>query len=324
MSNDTYVQAWTSLSADAFLEAASVAPFNAAGGGDVLASVLFKIPGLAFPTGDDNFNNLPWHLWGNVDGGPGTEGWALELIDDDGIGGTGLSLCARVGGGVGKAIFPLASTVAATANGLASLADRLILASLHWRAEDNVLDLYINGNRVARSANADALVDATAAPRVGLSPSGTNGAGNIEIVGVGFKRIPANQSQFVPQFAAAGFRESRQDLALGLISNSIATAPSLVTDYDHRYNAKPGTQSASLGKGTNPNPPQGTYGYNAPNPLAQSPTPDVGNAGGSAIAGVSPVLLNVVLNEAGAVFVLTTRDPDWFQGGAPLVIESPA
>src|ERR1051325_1370150 len=136
MSNDTYVQAWFDFNENAFLEADSAAAFNPSNGSDVVAAVLFKVPGFQAPQGDNNFPNLPGHLWGNIDGTPGTSGWALELIDDDGSGGTGLSLCARVGGGAGKAIYPLAGSAApgdAIETGC-GLIERLILAVLHCRS----------------------------------------------------------------------------------------------------------------------------------------------------------------------------------------------
>jgi hypothetical protein len=329
MANDRFMQAWFNFSDGNYLEAPSVSQFNASG--DFIASVLFKIPGAAFPQTDEPISAfLPSGgsaamLWGNLDvvgADPfniASTGWALFLGAPQNA---GLEVLGMIGG------MPVAASclVAGIApvdplNTGHELADRLILASMHYYVVPNevpihVVDLYINGNRVQSIFGPDvpAYVASARAPRIGSSASLPNAyAQEIEIVGTSYFAIDPlfgpGLSLNMPSVMAEQFRAARQNNKLGLLSPSLDAA--------HTYNASGSQQDASgvklLRVLTNPTVP--VFSYNG-TPRAVS-APDTGNQGAVALPGVTPAPLAVV----GTLNVRTTQNPNWYTQVAPFFLD---
>lgn len=294
MSNDTYVQAWQ-INGSSYLEATGdPLAFNPDGGGSgrSLAAVLFKVNAAGF---DATQVIAQGHLWGNISG---NTGWALELLAV----GADLVLQARVGNAGVPALVVLGSAL-----GENSCVERLILATVLIDQNNDTVELYINGGRVATGSGT--YVNSALNPRVGLDPAGGNGITATDIVGCAYLSDAFSDGAFL---SGSNFLTSREDNAVGYVLRYFVGN----YDYDHRYNAQNGpffpflnpNGTLAIFQGSNPTP---SYFYLPTTVDDSKPILDVGNAGSAAIVGVTPITLTA----NGKIVVTTTRECDWFVPG---------
>ena len=325
MANDRFMQAWFNLDDTDYLEAASVSQFNVAG--DFVTSVLFKIPGTAFPGSGGDFSGfLPSAgfsmLWSNLEvvgANPYNalnKGWAIALGQSPGN--DSLAVLAWIGG----MTIPAGQCVLAGDDPSLSygheLADRLILVSMHYyvSGQQPTVDIYVNGNRVTTLNGQDvpAYTASAVAPRVGACANYPNSfAKGIEIAGTSFSGVETGLSNIMPALMAEYFRATRQNNKLGNFAPTLTPA--------HSYNASGSPQNAAGVKLVRVVNPQGiptntltpVFAYTA-QPAALA-VPDTGNQGAVELPGVTAVPLNVT----GTVYVRTTQNPNWYTQVSPFV-----
>lgn len=297
--NNNYVQAITSFSVANFYQAASVAPFNAAA--DFAAYVLFYLNGSYQAPGV--VAAPPSFLWGNVDAG-NNAGWSLSIA----TGGAPLAgaaidpiLLGQIGTGVALTPFQLPLSLSTVSQWITpGYVERLIHAVLMYDASEGLGALAVNGSIVDFQAVA-AYSGSALAPRVGLSPAGTDPAFETSIVSCGYIR-DADIFGAIPmgEFAGAVFQTARENNNGALIS-----VPSGI-DWLNRWNFNNADQGVLA---------RSSFGARlATGPHAPAAVNDVGGSGvinqTTAFASPNPVALN--LN--GSLFVTQVKNPDWHAG----------
>lgn len=304
MPNDRAVQALDFSGSPGAYDAASAGEFHLGAFTDLLAAVLFKVGPNGVP------GNATWatqELWGNFDPFNGT-GWGFELADN---GAGGLALRAVISGSgnpvtLSYGAIPIGGPV------LPALVDRLILAAMHYNSTSQQLDLYVQGNRVVADAGILYTPSALAA-RIGADASNiAQNNAKVEIVGAAFSRLNAPpDSAYMQGLMLQAYRQCVENNQIGMLDAKGNYG------WDHRYNTLVGGQSPAptLVQGVN-----GGYVYPA-NPPAQTQILDTGNTGALA-APSNPA--KIPLNAVGsALSVVTTRNPGWYSGLAPIPGQQP-
>jgi hypothetical protein len=321
------ILSWSGLNGNCSLAPADTvgnrAAFNPIAGRDFIASVLFKVTGAAFPALDLAQDPVPKFLFGNF---VANTGWALELAEAV----TGeIALQARLSANAPTEC--LLASVDALVSPVGNLMERLILATMHFRADavaaNGRIDLYINGNRVVRGALTTAYVAAAAVPFVGSGDSGA--ADGIDIIGVGYSLLAAGAPAraAIPALMASHFKACYQTNSMAMLQSETVDDPSNVEDFGHRYNATssaPGTPTGAFVKA--PNSINEVFVYSGTGTLANGPIPDDGNQGYNALPNVTAIPFALVTTDGGVsnVKLNSTLNPQWCPIGPTLIINAPA
>lgn len=311
--NSNYAVGVSNFSGTSYYEAGNVARFNP-GDIDFAFSCLFWIDGSFHSTGE---RNIPAQfLWGNESG---NTGWSLRIAAGNtlGIGDTsGVPyLVALFGTGAAQRVAAarLSLTFGTPAqNAAPGFYKRLILATGWHRSADNSVWLSINGSPVVADLTGGAPAASLVAPRMGLSPAGSDEANFCSIVGVAFDRgVQLNQSFGVGLHGAEAWVAAR-----GSYSHDFLSATSSI-DWTHRWNV--GQSVGDIGGVL----VQDANGASvATPPLAPASLADVGSSGRINLGALStalyvsgPVPAKIDLTRVGNTLTLSQeKNPVWYAG----------